>query len=165
MVPIQESGLPTGFISVDEGVALIKSDTRENPVVDMDYLASHVIWLDRGPGSNFNFRIPRIRQLKPEEVYRTRRGKWVEYEWIKDEWVRVSDSFERELLRKTILDKYRELVGREYQLLSTKSVSTVADDAQGRAAVQPRMSKPIAKAGQTIGAGETITTNGEGLLS
>ena len=164
MAPTQESGVPTGFISVDEGVALIKSDTRENPVVDMDYLVAHVVWLDRGPGSNFNFRIPRIRQLKPEEVYKTRRGKVVDYEVVKDEYIHISDSFERELVRKTILDKYRELVGREYQMLNTRAVSTVADDAQGKAAVQPRASKPIAKAGQTIGGGETITTNGENLL-
>lgn len=152
--------LSPGFVTVDEAVALIKTDTRENPVVDMDYLVGHIVWIE----TRHNFRIPKIRMLKPEEVRRTKRGKIIEYENIGDVYVYIDTNFEKELLKKTILDKYKELVGHEYKELGVRARSTVADDAQGKAAVQPRNNtKPIAKEGAVISGGEVITSNGEGL--
>lgn len=154
------STLAPGFVSIDEAVELIKSDTRQNPVVDMDWLVAHKVWLDRN-GPAHNFRIPKIRRLKQEEVYRTKRGKIVEYEHVGDVYVAINTAFENELLKKTIEDKYRELVGHEYKELTTKAFSTVADDAQGRSAVQPRPNKPIAKEGASIGGGGIATSNGD----
>ena len=152
--------LSPGFEEIDTVVELIKSDTRENPVVDMDYLVAHIKWIETA----HNFRIPKIRRLKPEEVHKTKRGKLVEYENIGDVYVYIATNFEKELLRKTILDKFRELVGHEYREVGVRARSTVADDAQGRAAVQPRNnSKPIAKEGAVIGGGEVINSNGENL--
>lgn len=158
---MQEKNLSPGFISVDKACELIKSDTRENPVVDMDYLVSRLKWVETA----HNFRIPKIRRLKPEEVYRTKRGKVIEYENIGDAYIYIATNFEKELVRKTILDKFRELVGHEYKEQTVRAMSTVADDAQGKAAVQPRSNtKPIAREGAVISGGETITSNGEGLL-
>lgn len=150
--------LPPGYVSVDAAVELINSDTRENPVVDMDYLIVHTVWIE----ANHNFRIPKIRRLKPEEVRRTKRGKIIEYETIGEVNVRIDTNYQKELLKKTIFDKYRELVGHEYRAATVKARSTVADDAQGRAAVQPRNNaKPIAKEGAIIGEGTTTTSNGD----
>ena len=155
---MQKQGeLSTGFTEMEEAIKLIQSDTRENPVVDMDYLISRKKWIETG----HNFRIPRVRRLKPEEVYRTKRGKIVEYETIGEVNVYIDTNFNRELLLKTINDKYKELVGHEYQELATRAVSTVADDAQGRNAVRPRGNTPIAKEGANIGSGETATSNGD----
>lgn len=154
-----ENNLSPGFSTIDDAVALIKSDTRENPVVDMDYIVNKTVWIE----TNHNFRIPKVRRLKPEEVYRTKRGKVIEYEHIGDCYVYIATNFEKELLKKTILDKYRELVGHEYKEAGVRAMSTVADDAQGRDAVQPRANKPIAKEGAYIGSGETVTSNGENL--
>ena len=152
--------LPPGYVSVDAAVELINSDTRENPVVDMDYLIGHTVWIE----TNHNFRIPKIRRLKPEEVRRTKRGKIIEYETIGEANVRIDTNYQKELLKKTIFDKYRELVGHEYRAATVKARSTVADDAQGRAAVQPRANaKPIAKEGAIIGEGATMDTNGQGI--
>lgn len=152
--------LSPGFITVDAACELIKSDTREKPVVDMDYLVAHIIWIE----TNHNFRIPKIRRLAPSEIYRTKRGKVVEYENTGDVYVYLATNFEKELLKKTILDKFKELVGHDYKEAGVKARSTVADDAQGKAAVQPRNNtKPIAKEGATISGGEVISSNGEGL--
>lgn len=153
------SQLSPGFITVDDAVKLIKSDTRENPVVDMDYLVSRIKWVETA----HNFRIPKIRRLKPEEIRRTKRGKVIEYENIGNVYIYIATNFEKELVRKTILDKFRELVGHEYKEQTIRAMSTVADDAQGRSAVQPRTNKPIAKEGAVIGGGEVINSNGEGL--
>lgn len=151
------NNLPVGFISVDDAVKLIQSDTRQNPVVDMDWLISRVKWVEVA----HNFRIPKITRLKPEQVYKTKRGKIVEYEHTGDVYVAINNAFEKELIRKTILDKYRELVGHEYKELHTRAVSTVADDAQGREAVQPRANKPIAKEGDSIGTSSEAVSNGD----
>ena len=154
------NNLAPGFITIDSAVELIKSDTRSNPVVDMDYLVSHIKWIETA----HNFRIPKIRRLAPEEVRRTKRGKTIEYENIGDVYIYIATNFEKELIRKTILDKFRELVGREYKEQTVKAMSTVADDAEGRSAVQPRANKPIAKEGQSIGSGDVVNSNGDGLV-
>lgn len=152
------STLAPGFVSVDDAVKLIKTDTRENPVVDMDYLVSRLKWVE----TSHNFRIPKIRRLKPEEIRRTKRGKIIEYENIGDVYIYIATNFEKELVRKTILDKFRELVGREYKEQTVRAMSTVADDAQGTAAVRPRSNaKPIAKEGSVISEGTTTTSNGD----
>lgn len=157
---MQNNNLSPGFVEVEAACDLIKSDTREHPVVEMDYLVSHIVWIE----TNHNFRIPKVRRLKPEEVRRTKRGKIIEYENIGDVYVRIDTNYQKELLKKTILDKFKELVGHEYKEISVRARSTVADDAQGRAAVQPRNNtKPIAKEGAVISGGEVITSNGEGL--
>lgn len=157
------NALPPGFVSIDEAVALIKSDTRDDPVVDMDYLAAHKVWLDRN-GPAHNFRIPKIRRLAENEIYKTKRGKYVYFEHTGDVYVQINTMFENELLKKTIMDKYKELVGHEYRELATRGISTVADDAEGRNAVTPRVRKTtMAKEGDSIGSGEVITTNGEGM--
>ena len=154
------NNLNPGFISVEDAVRLIESDTRKNPVVDMDYLVSHIVWIE----TNHNFRIPKIRRLDPKDVHRTKRGKLVEYENISDAYVSINTNYEKELLKKTILDKFKELVGHEYKEIGVRARSTVADDAQGKAAVQPRNNtKPIAKEGALIGEGTTMDTNGQNL--
>lgn len=153
------NNLSPGFVPVDEACELIKSDTRQNPVVDMDYLVSRIKWVETA----HNFRIPRVRRLAPEEVYKTKRGKIVEYEHTGDVYIYIATNFEKELVRKTILDKFRELVGHEYRENIVRGTSTVADDAEGRAAVKPRANKPIAKEGSSIGDHGISTTNGEGI--
>ena len=151
------SNLAPGFTSIDDAVALIKSDSRENPIVDMDYLIAHKHWIE----VKHNFRIPKVRRLKADEVYKTKRGKIVEYENTGEVNVAIDTAFDKELLKKTIEDKYRELVGHEYKEKLTRGVSTVADDAEGKQAVQPRANKPIAKEGASIGGGEIATSNGD----
>ena len=152
--------LSPGFITVDEAVKLIQSDTREHPVVDMDYLVSRIKWVETA----HNFRIPKIRMLKPEEVRRTKRGKIIDQEVTGNVYIYIATNFEKELIRKTILDKFRELVGHEYKEQTVRAMSTVADDAQGKAAVQPRSnSKPIAKEGAVISEGTIMDTNGQNI--
>ena len=155
--------LPPGFISIEDAVELIKSDTRDNPVVDMDLLATKKVWLDRN-GPAHNFRIPLIKALKENEIYKTKRGQYKYFETTGEVYVQINTPFENELLKKTIMDKYKEETGREYQELFSRGMSTVADDAEGRNAVAPRVRKPMTKEGDSIGSGETITTNGEGLV-
>lgn len=153
------NNLPPGFISINEAVDLINSDTRKDPVVDMDYLISRIKWIEVA----HNFRIPKIKRIPADQVKKNAYGKLVEFEHTGSVNVQIESSYQKELLRKTILDKFRELVGHEYKEKIVRATSTVADDAQGKDAVRPRANKPIAQEGQSIGGGQTISTNGQGL--
>lgn len=153
------NNLPNGFISVDQAVKLIESDTKENPVVDIDYMVAHTRWLDTGR----NFRIPKIRKLAPEERKRDIRGNVHVIENIGDVYVEIKNNYEKELIKKTLNDKYYEITNKEYAELKTRGVSTVADDAEGTNAVAPRANTPNTKAGDAIGDGSTVTTNGQGI--
>lgn len=158
MNPNSNNTLPPGFISVEDAVELIKSDTREDPKVDTQYLMDNLRWID----VQRNVRIPRLRKLPADKVYRTPQGKVISFERPGSVNVAVSSAYERELLKETIRNKFKELSGQEYQEQFVRASSTVADDAQGKEAVRPRANKPIAEPGSAIGGGE-VTTNGEGI--
>ena len=149
--------LSPGFTTIERAIEIIKSDTRQNPVVDMDYIMAKSVWIE----VNHNFRIPKIRRLSKDEIYKTKRGRLVEYEHTGDINVYIATSFEKELLKKTIADKFRELSGREYKAAGVRAMSTVADDGQGRDAVRPRANTQLAKEGQSIGDGATTISNGD----
>lgn len=154
---MNNNNLAPGFISVDDACALIKQDDRDNPIIDLDWMMDRIDWID----VNHNFRIPKIRKLAPEEIYKDRRGRYVYFENTGSVYVGIRDSFDKELLKKTIRDRWRDLVGHEYSKAKLRGITTVADDGEGKSAVQPRTHAPMAKAGDTIGTGQTVTSNGE----
>lgn len=141
-----QPALPKGFISIEEAVELINSDTREDAKVDTKWLVSHVDWIEEA----HNFRIP---------LLKTKDGKLLK---CGSKFVQIMNAYDKEVVKKAIRDHYRDLVGREYQAQNVRAVSSVADDSVA-GGVRPRKSKPIAKEGQAIGTGETITTNGANL--
>lgn len=138
--------LPKGFISITDAVDLIRSETRDNPKVDVSYMAYHKDWIEEA----HNFRIPLIK-LSHNKIVKNG-----------SKYVEVRSSYDKEVLKKAILDKFRELAGHEFARQNVRAVSSVVDDEIATGA-RPRRSKPIAKEGQAIGTGETITTNGANL--
>lgn len=141
-----QPALPKGFISIEEAVELINSDSREEAKVDTKWLVGHVDWIEEA----HNFRIP---------LLKTKDGKLLK---CGSKFVQIMNSYDKEVMKKAIRDHYRDLVGHEYQAQNVRAVSSVADDTVA-GGVRPRKSKPIAKEGQVIGTGETITTNGANL--
>jgi hypothetical protein len=140
--------LPNGFITVEDAVQLIHSDTRSDAKVDTKWLVSHIDWIEEA----HNFRIPLMKTTSDKKVV-----------GIGSKYVQITTSYEKEFLKKAIRDHYRDMVGHEYNAPAVMAVSSVADEEQSGGAVRPRKSKPIAKEGQIIGTGETITTNGADL--
>lgn len=153
------NNIPIGFIPVDKAVELIRSDDKNKPVVDIDYLITRVYRIELGG----TFRIPRVRALAQNEIYRSRNGKIIYEEHIGNEYVRLDTPLEVEMLKQAIRDKYREEAGHEYKEVLVRGVSTVADDAGGNNAVKPRKNKPNTKVGDSIGVGSVSSSNGEGL--
>ena len=108
--------LPKDFLSVDEAVALINSDTRENPVVDTDYLMQHALWLEK----SHNFNIPLLRRDNLGRVVKAGHR-----------YVFVESDYDRTILEKAIVDKYRELASRDFdESRRVKNYSTVVTDGE-----------------------------------
>lgn len=156
---MQNNNVPIGFTPIEEAIEAIKSDTLENPTIDIDYIVAKQVRIEPGR----NFRIPKIRKLAPEERKRDVRGNVKVIEYVGDINVEIRNQYDKEILKKAINDKYYEFKHKEYNALKTRGVSTVADDAEGRNAVQPRANTPNTKEGDFIGGGNTVTTNGESL--
>lgn len=142
-----QPSLPKGFISLTDAIALINSDTRAEAKVDTKWLVNHIDWIEE----KHNFRIPLMKTTSDKKLVK-----------IGSKTVQINDAYDREALKRCIRDHYRNLVGHEFSAPTVRAISSVVDDEVGTGA-RPRRSKPIAKEGQTIGTGETITTNGADL--
>lgn len=140
--------LPKGFISLEDAIMLIHSDTRSDAKVDTKWLVNHMPWIEE----NHNFRIPLLKTTSDKKVVP-----------IGSKYVEVRSAYDREALKRAIRDHYRDMVGHEYEAPTVKSMSTVADEEESGGNVQPRRRKPIAKEGAIIGTGETVSTNGADL--
>lgn len=144
---MQQQPLPKGFISIDEAVKLINSDTRSDSKVDTKYLVNHIDWIEE----QHNFRIPLMKTVDGKHNH------------IGSTYVEIVTSYDKEVMKRAIRNHYRDMVGHEYEAPVTRATSTVADEEQSGGAVRPRKAKAIAKEGAIIGTGETIKTNGADL--
>lgn len=151
--------LPNGFITVEEAIALINSDTRDDAKVDTQYLVSHIDWIEEA----HNFRIPLVRLATKEEIekimkrYPGRRPNGLIS--LGSKTVSINTAYEKEYLKQAIRNHYKEVAGREYEAPTVRGLSTVADEEQSGGAAKPRRSKTIAKEGETIGSGQSRVTN------
>lgn len=151
--------LPNGFISVDDAVELIKTNTYDKPTVDIKYLVGHLDWVELA----HNFRIPVVRLLTPDEYkelikrYPGRRPS--ELTRVRDENVTLRTSYEVELLKKAIRDNYKTITNHEYQGKNTRGITTVIDEEKGTDAAPRATKNTIAKEGAVIGSGSTVSTN------
>lgn len=151
--------LRNGFISVNDAVALINSDKRDDAKVDTQWLAGHIDWIEEA----HNFRIPVVRFATREEIEAQRKAHPGRRPngliSLGSKYVEISTSYEKELLKKTIRDHYREMAGREYAQEITRGISTVMDEETGNSERPRKTKKTIAKEGETIGTGSSRTTN------
>ena len=157
---MEKNSLPNGFVTVDEAVELIKTNTFDKPTVNIKWLVAHLDWVEE----QHNFNIPKVRLITKEEYaqymedHHGRRPN--ELVRIGSVFVMVRTSYEKELIKKTIRENYRDVSGHEYQKPITRGVSTVKDEETG-GSERPRASKrTIAKEGEIIGVSkDSVTTN------
>ena len=156
---MDRSSLPNGFITVEDAVDLIKTNTFETPTVDIKYLVGHLDWVEVA----HNFRIPKVRLVTKEEYaellkkFPGRRPS--ELTSVADEYVTLRTSYEVELLKKTIRDNYRNITGHAYNKANTRGITTVIDEEKGTDAAPRATKNTIAKEGSVIGTGSTVSTN------
>lgn len=108
------NNVPTGFISIEEAIKLIESDTRANATVDADFLLRNLPYL-RVDG-NYT-----IKKLKHEN------GKVVE---DGETFVHIDSDYHRAMLEHTIVEHYKHATGRQIdpEQIGIKKLSTTVDD-------------------------------------
>lgn len=156
---MDNKSLPNGFITVDEAVKLIESNTFNEPTVDIKRLASSTDWIEL----NHNFAIPKVRIITKEEYaeklkrFPGRRPSELVSKGKAN--VTLRSSYEVELLKKTIYDNYKKVSGHMFNPKTTRGITTVIDQEAGATEAPRSTKKTIAKEGELIGSGSTSTTN------
>lgn len=156
---MDSNSLPNGFISVEDTVELINTNTYKEPTVDIRYLVGHLDWVEEA----HNFRIPKVRLITKEEFQKYIKGhngrRPSELVQLGSVFVGIQTSYEKELIKKTIRDNYKKVSGREFQQQVTRGISTVKDEETGGSERPRATKKTIAKEGEVIGDAKGVTTN------
>lgn len=108
------NNIPTGFISVEDAIRLIESDTRSNAKVDTAFLLRNLPYL-RVDG-NYT-----IKKLKHKD------GKVVP---AGETFVHISSDYQRSMLEHAIVEHYKMVTGRDIdpQTIGVKKLMTTVDD-------------------------------------
>lgn len=116
-----KGGLPVGFISLEDAISLIKSDSRDNPRVDIGRLVKNLPFLH----AKGNFTIFLIKRGANGDIVDSG-----------NKPVQVPSDYDKAILEKAIVDKYAELTRRQYDKASSgiRKISTsVTDSSDSRA--------------------------------
>lgn len=135
-----QNNIPVGFISVNDAIALINSDTRSDAKVDTAFLLRNLPYL-RVDG-NYT-----IKKLKHED------GRVVD---DGETFVHVNNDYERAMLEHAITEHYRAVTGNMVnpETIGLRSMTTTVDDeknASGRLMVN---GAPNIKVGDELGSGD-----------
>lgn len=127
--------LPEGFISVDEAIKLINSDTRDNAVVDVQKMMATIKFLRK----NKTFRIPLIKSINKRP--------WIQK--IGSKYIIPKNEFERTNVEHAIVSKFTEETGRaiDVESMGLKKVNTVMDDKNNGS---PVIEAPTTKFGEGL---------------
>lgn len=137
------TNLPHGFVSVEEAIKLIESDTRKEPVVDVLFMVNNLPYLR--VNGNFN-----IKLLTKKD------GKIVDNG---SRFVQIESDFQRITLEHALTEHYKQATGKEIDpgQIGLSSITAAYDD-NGGSTVQPRLNdKPMTKFGDpTIGGTQDV---------
>lgn len=144
-----KSAVPTGYISVQEAIELIKRDKRDNATVDLSFMARNFHWISL----NHTFNIPLMKHVNGKAVSAGRTG------------VVLTSNLDLELFKQAIRDAYRERTKREIDEEPVHHITTARGGETGTSkSGNPEETEGRAKYGDDIPA-NTIsqTLTGEGV--
>lgn len=112
---MENNGLPRGFITIQQAIALIESDTRKDPVVDTQFLLNNIPYLKLG--QNYNIKL----------LTRDDNGNIVENG---NKYVQILSERDLVNLREAISDHYKNVTGRvvDSNSIGLRRMTTVSDD-------------------------------------
>lgn len=141
---MQNTQLPPGYISLEEALDIIRKDDG----------GSHA---DVGRMTKF---IPNIRPQRTVNIWLAKRDASGQVVKTGCKPTYLADSYEAELYKKTLLDKFRELTGRDIDpnKIGIRSMTTAVDDEANPGGRIKINEKPMTKYGDEI-SNEVITTN------
>ena len=138
---MQNGNIPLGFISVEEAIKLIESDTRTNAKVNVSFLLRNLPFL-RVDG-NYT-----IKKLKHEN------GKVVP---DGESFVHIDSDYHRAMLEHAIVEHYKQVTGREIDpnTIGLRTMTTAVDDEENPGGRVVRNKKSKTKMGDAIVSGVT----------
>lgn len=138
---MQQQNLPRGFISIEEAIKLIESDTRKDAKVDTSFLLRNLPYL-RTDG---NYTIKKLRHDKET-------GRVVNNGEV---FVMVTSDYEKEMLKHAIVEHYRNVTGRtiDPDNIGLRSLTTTVDEETNLGAAIINNDKPTIKPGEDLGTG------------
>lgn len=152
--------LPKGFVTLEEAIELIKSDTRADAKVDTSWLASHRHWIEE----DHNFRIPLLRNATEADIEEMKKNPYLRgriHSTVPNGsvYVYIERSYHAEMLKEAIKEHYQEMAGRALadEESEVRGVSTVADENETGGQVHIRKATPATKVGTDITSGSEIT--------
>lgn len=135
-----EQNLAPGFVTVEKAIELINSDTRKDPVVDVDFL------LDNLPNmrTDLNYNIKLLKRDKD--------GKIVDNGCV---FVTITTDWEKAQLEHAIVNHHKEATGKEIdpKSIGIRYLTTENDDSITGAAKIRVNEKPMTKVGDKLGGG------------
>ena len=139
-----QNNLPTGFISIQDAIKLIESDSRSDAKVDTAFLLRNLPYL-RVDG---NYTIKKLRHEGGKVVSNG------------ETFVQVTSEYERAMLEHAITEHYRNVTGRTVnpETIGLKALTTAVDEEKnprGRIVVNDN---PGIKAGEDLGSGTRTVT-------
>lgn len=138
---MQQQNLPRGFISIEEAIKLIESDTRKDAKVDTSFLLRNLPYL-RTDG---NYTIKKLRHDKET-------GRVVDNGEV---FVMITSDYEKEMLKHAIVEHYRNVTGRtiDPDNIGLRSLTTTVDEETNLGAAIINNDKPTIKPGEDLGTG------------
>lgn len=142
-----QGNLPQGFISVEEAIKLIESDTRSDAKVDTAFLLRNLPYL-RVDG-NYT-----IKKLKHDGGRVVSDG---------ETFTHINSDYERAMLEHAITQHYKNVTGRDInpETIGIRSMTTAVDDEKNAGGRVMANDKPMIKAGDDIISGQGQQMVGE----
>lgn len=138
----QNGQLSKGFIPVEDAIALIRKDTRDDATVDLDYMVKNIHYIQ----DNKNFRIPLMKSDERKIAHR-----------VGSVYVYIQTAYEKEALKQAIREMFKDRTNRDISPDGkTYNKTTVQDDEHNAGARIMSNPNPTTKAGDDLGRGETL---------
>lgn len=131
---MDNNNLPKDFVTFEKALELIKSDRRDNPVVDTRFLVNNIPYI-REHG-NYNIKL----------VKYDKNGKVVE---AGHRYVYIADEYQAVALKKAIVDHYAEVSKKhtrlDYNQIGVSSVTNTIDEDKNPSGKAIPNSEPLTK--------------------
>lgn len=114
-----QGALPKEFLSFDDAIKLIQSDTRKDPKVDIQFIVRNFTYIN--PGHTFTLKL----------LKRDTSGKIVP-NGVR--YVILANQYEATTFEHTVAEKYKELTKQELKGGPVRKMSTMVGDADGATA-------------------------------
>lgn len=123
--------LPPGFIPVEDAIALIRADKREDATVDLQFLVNNLPYLQ----TKHNYNIRRLKTVTDEKTGQrgtVRAG---------TSYVHIATDYDREILRRAIQEAFeaRTSIKLREDATGVNKVSTMLDYESGNTMGKPRL--------------------------